>query len=113
MTTYFGFALASGMFNGDCSIQRQVLEMNDETKSMIESASNCCNASHSGTVEAAEKRFGLSLEIPEKPPIVSMSAGDSLIVMGVRGLPRLTDRHHYTPEEVEGATFEFVKYSVQ
>lgn len=112
MTTYFGFALASSMFSGDVMISRQVMTFDQESKQEIQSSVNCCNASHSATVEAAEKRFGLSLDIPEKPLTVSLSSGDSLIVMGVRGLPRLTDRHHYTEEEISGASFEFVKYTV-
>ena len=48
-------------------------------------------------------RFGIDVVIPEKPPIVSLHPGDSVIVMAVRGLPRLEGRHEYTPEEVAGA----------
>lgn len=113
MTTYFGFALSSSMFNGNCTIDREVLALNEAVKAEIEFAVNCCNSTHATTVEAAEKKFGLSLVIPDEPPTVSLNSGDSLIVMGVRGLSRLTDRHHYTAEEVERATFEFVRYSVR
>ncbi|MBU3924918.1 hypothetical protein KJ854_03200 [Patescibacteria group bacterium] len=35
-----------------------------------------------------------------------------MIVMSVRGLPRLTDRHEYTEEEVAKATFAFSVYNV-
>jgi hypothetical protein len=35
-----------------------------------------------------------------------------MIVMSVRGLPRLTDNRHYTPEEIAGATFVFAKWTV-
>ena len=39
--------------------------------------------------------------------------GDAVLVMGVRGLPRLEgDRHHYTEDEVAKATFKFTVYSV-
>lgn len=41
-----------------------------------------------------------------------MEAGDSVIVMGVRGLPRLTDRHEYTEAEIAAATFEFSEYAL-
>jgi hypothetical protein len=112
MTTYFGFALANSMFSGDCIISRQAMHLENSEKQEIEASVNCCNASHSATVEAAKEKFGLRLEIPEKPPTVALKQGDSIIVMGVRGLPRLTDRHHYTAEEIEAATFEFVKYTV-
>ena len=58
-------------------------------------------------------RYGISVEIPESPPRVTLREGDSLLVMGVRGLPRLTDRHEYTDEEIASASFEFVLYSVE
>jgi hypothetical protein len=32
--------------------------------------------------------------------------------MGVRGLPRLTDRHEYTLTEIESAIFVFAYYAV-
>jgi len=57
-------------------------------------------------------RYGISVEIPEKPPTVALDHGDSVLVMGVRGLPRLEDRHHYTDEEVAKATFKFTVYTV-
>lgn len=43
----------------------------------------------------------------------SMFQGDCEIVMGVRGLPRLTDRHEYTDEEIAEATFSFSIYTVK
>lgn len=44
---------------------------------------------------------------------VQLGNGDSILVMGVQGLPRLTgDQHHYADEEVASATFEFVIYTV-
>lgn len=113
MTTYFGFALASSMFSGGCMIEREVItEITPEFVAECDLAINCCNASHAATVQAAYEKFGLSLQIPEKPPTVELEEGDTLIVMGVKGLPRLTDRHHYTAEEIASAKFEFVKYIV-
>lgn len=47
------------------------------------------------------------------PPKVVPGMGDSLIVMGVRGLPRLTDRHEHTHEAIEKATFSFSLYSAK
>ena len=111
MTTYFGFALADSMFPNHCSIVKTPIDPFSE-KGTIEEAVNCCNRSHLATVEAAEKRFGLTLEIPEKPPRVTLKKGDSIIVMGVRGLPRLEDRRHYDHEEIERATFIFSRYDV-
>jgi hypothetical protein len=58
-------------------------------------------------------RFGLHVGVPETPPRVELSIGDAVIVMGVRGLPRLTDRHEYTDEEIAQATFIFSMYTVR
>jgi hypothetical protein len=84
----------------------------DEAKGLIQSAVPCVNSSHTATIEAMTERFGIQFDIPKTPPIVNLQPGDVLVVMGVRGLPRLTDRHHYTAEEIAGASFKFSKYSV-
>jgi hypothetical protein len=109
---FFGFALASSMFNGNVSISRRILTIEEAKKIIAAGVESCCNPSHEATVKAMEGRYGISVAMPEKPPIVSLTPGDTIIVMGVRGLPRLTDRHHYSEEEVAKATFEFVEYSV-
>lgn len=111
MTTYFGFAIADSMLPDDADISKRKLSVG-EAKELIESAIPCLNPSHTATIEAMTERFGIQIEIPEKPPIVNLEHGDVLIVMGVRGLPRLTDRHHYTTEEIAGATFKFSEYKV-
>ena len=72
----------------------------------------CLNPSHAATIDAMNSRFDIHITIPETPPRVSVGAGDSVIVMGVRGLPRLTDRHEYTEEEIAAATFTFSRYTV-
>lgn len=111
---FFGFALADSMFDGDCLISRKTLNVED-VKELVEAGelTPCLNPSHKATIEAMRERFGISVEIPETPPKVSLSKGDSLIVMGVRGLPRLTDRHEYNEEEIASASFSFSLYSVQ
>lgn len=111
-TTYFGFAIADSMFPAECGIKKEKFNV-AEGAEKIQAAVSCCNPSHSATIAAANSRFGLELEIPEKPPQVALQSGDSVIVMGVRGLPRLTDRHEYTQEEIDGATFVFSKYTVE
>ncbi len=58
------------------------------------------------------RRFGIEVPIPERAPRVLLESGDSVVVMGVRGLPRLEDRHEYTDSEVEGAQFSFSIFSV-
>jgi hypothetical protein len=111
MTKFFGFALADSMFSGDCAIQRKVLTA-DEVKAMAGELTPCLNPSHQATIDAMRSRFGIDVAIPETPPRVSLGVGDSVVVMGVRGLPRLTDRHEYTEEEIAQATFSFSEYTV-
>ena len=112
--TFFGFALADGMFAtaGACQIVRRPLSVEQVATKVAEGVVSCCNPSHIATIDAMRARFGLHVEIPETPPRVALARGDAVIVMGVRGLPRLTDRHEYTAEEVAQATFEFSEYTV-
>jgi hypothetical protein len=112
MTTFFGFALADSMFSGDCNIRRRKLAAEQVGEKVAQGVESCLNPSHSATISAMRSRFGLDVDIPFNPPRVVLGVGDSVIVMGVRGLPRLTDRHEYTNEEVAKATFEFNEYSV-
>lgn len=113
MKIYFGFSLADGMFAGNCRISRRILSV-DEVKAMVEQGVEpCINPSHVATIAAMRERFGIDVSIPEAPPRVALGPGDSVIVMGVRGLPRLTDRHEYTAEEIAQATFSFAVYTVE
>lgn len=110
---YFGFALASSMFNGNCRIVRRVLSPYEAKAYIDEGVIPCINPSHAATIAAMRERFRIDMPIPGKPPSVCLNPGDGVIVMGVRGLPRLTDRHEYSPEEISGAVFEFVFYWVE
>lgn len=109
---YFGFALADSMFVGDCNIGRRQLTNNEMKALIAQGIESCCNLSHSATINAMRSRFGINVSIPETPPRVVLGSGDSIIVMGVRGLPRLTDRHEYNEEEIAKATFTFSIYTV-
>lgn len=109
---FFGFALADSMFDGDCTIERRVL-IEDEARDLIKKGVEVClNPSHEATITAMRDRFGIDVLIPEKPPVVSVGDGEAMLVMGVRGLPRLTNRHEYNANEIKGATFSFTLYSV-
>jgi hypothetical protein len=110
--TYFGFALADSMFAGDCTISRKVITP-DSVKEMVNELEPCLNPSHQPTIDAMRSRFGIDIAIPETPARVSLAKGDALVVMGVRGLPRLTDRHEYTEDEIASATFVFSLYTVE
>lgn len=111
--TFFGFALADSMFNGDCEIIRNVMGVDDVKAAVAAGVVSCCNPSHVATINAMTARYGIDVTIPEQPPRVSVGTGDSVIVMGVRGLPRLTDRHEYTEDEIAQATFSFSRYTVK
>ena len=113
MTTFFGFALADSMFQGDCEISRRSIEP-ATVQAMAEAGelTPCLNPSHAATIDAMRSRFGIDAVIPETPARVSLGSGDRLVVMGVRGLPRLTDRHEYTEEEIASASFTFSVYTV-
>ena len=113
MSKFFGFALADSMFSGHCTIVRRQLDV-EEAKTLIEQGVvPCLNPSHAATIAAMRTRFGIDVAIPERPPQVVLGSGDSLVVMGVRGLPRLTDRHEYNEEEIAQATFTFSEYAVK
>lgn len=113
---FFGFALADSMLS-DGVIKRKTLDV-DYAKYLIENhpysdeLTVCLNPSHVATIKAMEARYGIHVDIPATPPQVKLEHGDSLIVMGVRGLPRLTDRHEYTDEEIANATFSFALYTM-
>lgn len=109
---FFGFALATSMFEGDGNVSfkqvspeeaREIIKQSTE-RGQLES---CLNPSHSPTIHAMRSRYGIDVPVPEKAPFAKLQAGDSLVVMGVRDLPRLEGRHEYTEEEIASATFSF------
>ena len=112
MKKFFGFALADSMFASDCNIARRALLVDEVRALVAQDVESCCNPSHSATINAMHLRFGIDVSIPETPSRVVLGSGDSIIVMGVRGLPRLTNRHEYTEEEIASATFTFAMYTV-
>jgi len=113
MTIYFGFAIGDSMFEGDCFIERRSMTLDEVRATLQAGVISCVNPGHQATIDALRSRFGLDVEIPLEPPRVSLVPGDTVIVMGVRGLPRLVDRHEYTTEEISGASFAFHAYKVQ
>ena len=111
-TTFFGFGLAPSMFDGNGTLEFRQLSA-DEARGLIAEATekgtlkSCLNPSHVATIDAMRSRYDIDVLVPEKAPFANLMAGDSLVTMGVRGLPRLEDRHEYTKEEVASATFTF------
>lgn len=115
MKTYFGFALADSMFPATCEMIRHPLSVQSVDWLLRDGPVEfCLNPSHVPTIEAARSRFGLEIQVPEVAPNVTLERGDSLILMSVRGLPRLgADRKEYTTEEISSATFSFGIWTVQ
>jgi len=116
MTTFFGFALASGMFDGDGSVSFRQASVEQAQKIVADAMEDgtlqsCLNPSHKPTIEAMRTRYGFDVTVPEKAPFAKLQSGDSLVVMGVRGLPRLEGRHEYTEEEIASASFTFSVWS--
>lgn len=115
-TVYFGFAISDSMFSGETVVWRtemSVEQVREVIRDLGDELQVACNPSHQATISAMKERFGIEVKIPEKAPIVHLKGGDDLIVMQVRGLPRLTDRHEYTTEEINGASFSFARWSVR
>jgi hypothetical protein len=112
--TYFGFAVADGMFPSACTVTRQPLAAGEAASIIRLGIIPCLNPSHAATIAAMRERYGVDVEIPATAPKVALEAGDALIVMSVRGLPRLdASRHEYTPDEIAGADFAFGLWSVK
>lgn len=114
MKIYFGFAIADGMFNEIANVSRRSLDITDpETKKRIENAIPAINKFHTATVKAMKVRFGIEVNVPETPPKITLDIGDEMIVMSVRGLPRLTENRHYTGKEIANAEFSFGAWYVE
>jgi hypothetical protein len=111
MATFFGFAIADSMFPATCQVARSAITV-EEVKEKLSNCEMCLNPSHVPTIDAARNKFGLDIQVPEKAPQVKLASGDEVIVMSVRGLPRLEGRHEYTQEEIDNATFSFGLWTV-
>ena len=109
---YFGFAIADSMFEDDAIITKRKIDVVEAKEIIAQGIIPCLNPSHVATIDAMRRRFDIDVEIPATPPQVKLYRKDALIVMGVRGLPRMTDRHEYTEEEIAAATFSFSLYTI-
>jgi hypothetical protein len=110
--TYFGFAVADGMFAGDVTVTRKVVSVETVRALVSGGVIPALNPAHISTINAMKQRFGLEVAIPERAPMVILNEGDQLIVMSVRGLPRREGVAEYTQQEVDGATFVFSLWTV-
>lgn len=120
---FFGFAVADSMFIQDSVTKATIIErvaLNiDDVEYIINNDKRdfvpCVNPSHVPTIKALKERFpsiAKNVVVPERAPSIQLEVDDSLIVMSVRGLPRLEGRHEYTKGEIENADFSFSIYNV-
>lgn len=109
---YFGFAIADSMFEDDAIITKRKIDVVEAKEIIAQGIIPCLNPSHVATIDAMRRRFDIDVEIPATPPQVKLYRKDRVIVMGVRGLPRMTDRHEYIEEEIAAATFSFSLYTI-
>jgi hypothetical protein len=121
---YLGLAVSASMFAHDFNIveiERLSIEedmdyilalLRGEIFNPVE-VINCFNSSHTATIEVLEEHgFNFSeFPVPEIPPKIILSDGDRLVVFQVEGLPRLTDRHQYTKEEILSAKISIVIFN--
>ena len=111
---YFAFAIADSMFPDNCDVHRQPVDAL-VAKTLLDNTvvDVACNPSHSATIDAMKVRHGINVEIPTVAPIVKLIPGDQVLVLSVRGLPRLdATRHEYTEDEISNATFSFGLWTV-
>jgi len=110
---YVGLAFSASMLPpGHVRMVKDDLSI-DEVRKVIEAgAISCANPAHRATLNALRAKYGIEISIPDRPPRVALERGDSIVVLQVGGLPRLVDRHEYTPEEIESATFSFMEIMV-
>ena len=112
MIVYFGFAIADSMFNGDCTIKRESLTIDQAREIINKGVKPCINPAHEATIRAMEKRYGIEVQIPEKAAHIFLNPGDQLLIMSARGLPRLDTPREYSDDEIAKASFSFSLYSV-
>lgn len=102
------------MFPDNCEVRRQpVNELVAKTLLDNNTVDVACNPSHAATIDAMKVRHNISVAIPNVAPIVKLVPGDQVLVLSVRGLPRLdATRHEYTADEIAAATFSFGLWTV-
>lgn len=113
---YVGLAFSLSMLSEEYTHELRTYKMSAEDfKQAVsyEGVVSCCNPSHKATLQALKEKFGIEVSVPATPPRVTLSMGDCLYVFQVSGLPRLTDRHEYTAQEIENAKFSFMSVAVE
>ncbi len=112
--TFLGLAFSASMLpSGKVEMVKEDLAIEEVKRAISAGVEVCLNPSHQSTIDALRVKYRIEVEIPETPPQISLNPGDSIIILQVSGLPRLTDRHEYTPEEITSAIFKFMEITVK
>ncbi len=116
MTTYIAFAFSLNMISSEKAVifkQRHDFEPGSNlVKMQLEGAVSAANPRHASTVAEIKRRFDIDIEVPEKPPSISLDIGDVLWVIQVGSLPRLDVAREYTEEEMAIASLTFERVEI-
>jgi len=121
-TTYIGLAFFAGMLPaGTVEMVKEDLSLEQVQEAIRQGVVSCFNPSHTASIDALREKHGIEVEIPETPTRISLESGNAIIVLQIRGLLRLSDERReqynspgeYTPEEVNSASFSFMKIAVR
>jgi hypothetical protein len=117
MTTYISLAISDTMFpqHSERLIRTRLsAEMVKRRLDMVEVIS-ALNVSHSATIDAIARRFGLALPLPahDAPaPKITLLPGDELFVVQAQFRRRLAEGERYSDEEIEAAPIAFSRWRV-
>ncbi len=57
-------------------------------------------------------KHGIQIPVSKGPRYIRMVAGDSMIILQVKNLPRLEGRVEYTEDEIAEAKFTFIQINL-
>jgi len=109
MKKYLGLTIANSIFPPTCVIKKEQANI-DEIKNSLNEIIICINVAYKWVLEAFVKKFKISLTVPQNNPQPSLTQGDTIYVLSVKGL---SEKGEYTEEEINKATFELFKYTVE
>ena len=109
---YVGFAISDTMFSTNAKLLREVVNVETVKQLLLDKHIVCANPSHAATFVALKEKYGIQLEVPSKAPNIHLGLHDELLLLSVRGLPRLEGRHEYTSDEIDNAQWSFALWEV-
>ena len=84
---YVGLNITDNMFPANCKLTRQTLTQ-DEVKTKLKGNGyqSCCPSQQKPLMQAVQKKTGLEIDTPANPSTPSLSEGDSILCLNIRGL---------------------------